>query len=123
MTTTFHCTDWMCERGAGVVHIDRTARPQIVRRQDNPEFFEIIDEYRKLSGFPAVINTSFNVHEEPIVRTAEDAVKAFLDSDLDYLQLGPFVAKGPVGTAAARKKWEGKSVWGAPRPKTASLGS
>jgi carbamoyltransferase len=123
MTTTFHCTDWMCEFGAGVVHVDGTARPQLVRELDNPGFYAIIDEYRKLSGFPAVINTSFNVHEEPIVRTAEDAVKAFLDSDLDYLQLGPFVAKGPVGTAGARKRWEGRSVWAAHRPRRASVGS
>jgi len=104
MTTTFHCTPWMREIAGGVVHLDETARPQIVRKEENPEFYAIIEEYEKRSGIPAIINTSFNVHEEPIVRTAGDAVRAFLDGKLDYIQLGPFVAKGPPGAAEARRK-------------------
>jgi len=106
MTTTFHCTRWMHEHCSGVVHLDGTARPQLVRREDNPSFYEIIEEYGKRTGVPVIINTSFNIHEEPIVRTAHDAVRAFIDSKLDYLQLGPFVAAGPVGSAAVREKWQ-----------------
>lgn len=112
MTTTFHCQPAMRRIGGGVVHVDMTARPQIVRRQDNPGFYDTIRAYERRSGIPAIINTSFNIHEEPIVRTAGDAVRAFLDSKLDYLQLGPFLAVGPVGSEATRKKWEGRSVWG-----------
>lgn len=120
MTITFHCTDWMKKRCAGVVHVDGTARPQLVREEDNPSFRAIIEEYGKRTGVPVVINTSFNIHEEPIVRTPEDAVRAFLDSRLDYLAIGDFLVKGPEGSEAIRKKWEGKSKWGvATEPSTA----
>lgn len=112
MTVTFHCTPWMVERCSGVVHVDNTARPQIVRRVDNPSYYRIIEEYHKRTGVPVVINTSFNIHEEPIVRSPDDAIRAFLDSALDYLAIGDFLVKGPVGSAATRKKWEGKSKWG-----------
>ena len=112
MTITFHCKPWMAERCSGVVHVDNTARPQVVRERDNPSYYRIIDEYRKRSGVPVIINTSFNIHEEPIVRSPEDAVRAFLDSALDYLAIGDFLIRGPVGSMATRKKWEGKSKWG-----------
>lgn len=112
MTITFHCTPWMVERCSGVVHVDNTARPQIVRKGDNPSYYRIIDEYRKHTGVPVIINTSFNIHEEPIVRTPQDAIRAFLDSALDYLAIGDFLIEGPVGSMATRKKWEGRSKWG-----------
>jgi len=112
MTITYNCTPWMRERAGGVVHVDGTARPQVVRERDNPSYHRIIDEYSKRTGFPVVINTSFNIHEEPIVRTPRDAVRAFLDSALDYLAIGDFLLEGPVGSLATRKKWEGKSKWG-----------
>jgi carbamoyltransferase len=104
MTITFHCKPWMKSHCAGVVHLDGTARPQLVRKEDAPEFYSIINEYYRLTGIPTVINTSFNIHEEPIVRTAQDAVRAFMDSGIDYLQLGPFVAKGlGVGASGASR--------------------
>ncbi len=112
MTITFHCTPWMAERCPGVVHVDGTARPQLVRREDNPSFHRIIEAYRERTGVPVIINTSFNMHEEPIVRSPEDAVRAFLQSSLDYLAIGDFLVPGPVGSAATRKRWEGKSKWG-----------
>lgn len=112
MTVTFHCTPWMADRCEGVVHVDNTARPQLVRREDNPSYYRIIEEYAKRTGVPVVINTSFNVHEEPIVRSPEDAIRAFLDSALDYLAIGSFLVKGPVSSAPTRRKWEGKSRWG-----------
>jgi carbamoyltransferase len=112
MTVTFHCTPWMAERCAGVVHVDNTARPQIVRREDNPSYHRIIEEYARRTGVPVIINTSFNIHEEPIVRTPQDAIRAFLDSALDYLAIGEVLVEGPVGSAATRRKWEGRSKWG-----------
>jgi carbamoyltransferase len=48
-------------------------------------------EYEKLTGVPSVINTSFNMHEEPIVRTAGEAIIAFQQANLDALILGPFL--------------------------------
>lgn len=112
MTITSHCTPWMSERCPGVVHVDNTARPQLVRQEDNASYHTIIGEYEKRTGVPVIINTSFNIHEEPIVRTPDDAIRAFLDSALDYLAIGDFLVAGPVGSAATRKKWEGKSKWG-----------
>lgn len=112
MTITYHCTPWMTDRCGGVVHVDNTARPQLVREEDNPSYRTIIEEYERRTGVPVVINTSFNIHEEPIVRTPDDAIRAFLDSALDYLAIGDFLVEGPVGSAETRKKWEGRSIWG-----------
>jgi carbamoyltransferase len=97
MTITFDCTPWMRERMAGVVHIDGTARPQLVRKDRNPDFHAIISAFRDLTGLPAVINTSFNMHEEPIVCSAEDSVRAFLDGNLEYLAIGDRLVKHPAG--------------------------
>lgn len=93
MTITFDCTDWFKQKCPGVVHLDGTARPQVVKEKINPSLFRIINEYRKLSGIPALINTSFNMHEEPIVNTSEDAVRAFRQSGLPYLAIGNFLVK------------------------------
>lgn len=96
MTITYDCTDWMKETCPGVVHIDGTARPQLVRREDNPGYWKLIDEFRKLTGVATVINTSFNMHEEPIVCSPEDAVRAFCLGHLDYLAIGDYLVKSPV---------------------------
>ncbi|MCA9772686.1 MAG: hypothetical protein KC466_09790, partial [Myxococcales bacterium] len=61
MTITFDCTPEMRERAPAAVHVDGTARPQLVREEVNPSFHRVIREYEKLSGFPVVINTSFNM--------------------------------------------------------------
>lgn len=95
MTVTFSCTDWMKEHCAGVVHVDGTARPQLVRKEDNLSYYLIIEEFYKLTGLPTVINTSFNMHEEPIVCTPHDAIRAFQLGHLDYLAIGPFMIKNP----------------------------
>jgi carbamoyltransferase len=91
MTITCECTDLMKKESPAAVHVDGTARPQIIRPQDNPGFYAILEEYYKLTGIPTLINTSLNIHEEPIVCTPQDAVRAFLEGDLDYLSMGPFV--------------------------------
>lgn len=95
MTITFDCTEWMKESCEGVVHIDGTARPQIVRKEDNPSFHRVIREFEKRTGLPVIINTSFNMHEEPIVCTPDEAVESFVRGHLDYLAIGPFLAKNP----------------------------
>lgn len=106
MTITFACTEWMRSHCPGVVHVDGTARPQLVRREDNPGLHRIIREYARLTGVPVIINTSFNLHEEPIVCSPEDAWRAFELGHLDYLAIGPFLAKNPAplrgGKGAAR---------------------
>ena len=107
-TITFDCTEGMKETCKGVVHIDGTARPQLVSPEDNPSYYRIISEFKKLTGLGTIINTSFNIHEEPIVCTPGDAIRAFKIGHLDYLAIGPFLAKSthpishallPVSTA------------------------
>jgi carbamoyltransferase len=97
MTITFHCTPWMKKNMPGVVHIDGTARPHLVRKDRNPSYYRIISKFYERTGLPAIINTSFNMHEEPIVNNADDCVRAFLSGNLDYLSIGPFLVKHPSG--------------------------
>jgi carbamoyltransferase len=95
MTITFDCTDAMRRDCPAAVHVDGTARPQLVSASSSPGFYRILSEYHKLSGIPSVINTSFNMHEEPIVCTPDDAIRAFLQGNLDYLAIGDFLVEHP----------------------------
>jgi carbamoyltransferase len=73
---------------AGAQHpYDFTTRPQEVRAEHNPEFHRLLEEYESISGQAAVLNTSFNLHGEPIVHRAKDAVDVFLRSGLEYMAL------------------------------------
>ncbi|PCJ89257.1 MAG: carbamoyltransferase [Thiotrichaceae bacterium] len=96
MTITFDCTDEMKKDCPAAVHIDGTARPQLIRREVNPGYYDIVKEYENLSGISSLINTSFNMHEEPIVCNPHDAIRAFLDGNLDVLVIGPYLVKSPV---------------------------
>jgi carbamoyltransferase len=91
MTITYNCTDKMKKDAPACVHIDGTARPQVITRTDNPYYYDIVNEYYKLSGIPTLINTSFNMHEEPIVASPKDAIRAFLDAGLDYLAMEDYL--------------------------------
>jgi carbamoyltransferase len=93
MVITFDCTDYMKETSPATVHVDGTARPQVINEQDNPSYYKILKEYHRLTGIPTLVNTSFNMHEEPIVCTPQDAVRSFLQGHLDYLAIGPFLVK------------------------------
>ncbi len=101
MTITLDCTDWMRARCPAVVHIDGTARPQIVDADVNPSFHKVIQRYHELSGIPVVVNTSFNMHEEPIVCTPTDAVRAYQLGRLDNLAIGSFLLGDPPRGEAA----------------------
>jgi len=95
MTITFDCTDFMRQSCPAAVHVDGTARPQLIRREINPGYYDIVKEYEGLSGIPSLINTSFNMHEEPIVCSPADAVRAFLQGNIDWLVIGPFMVPHP----------------------------
>lgn len=99
MTVSLDATREFRARCPGAIHVDGTARPQRVTDQASPGFARILREYRALTGLPCVINTSFNMHEEPIVCTPADAVEAFLKSGAQALALGPFLAEAPHGGA------------------------
>ncbi|MEE4311951.1 MAG: carbamoyltransferase C-terminal domain-containing protein [candidate division KSB1 bacterium] len=91
MTITFDCTDYMKKASPATVHVDGTARPQLISKEQNPGYFRILEEYFKLTGIPSIINTSFNMHEEPIVCSPRDAVRSFMQGHLDYLAMGRFL--------------------------------
>jgi carbamoyltransferase len=95
MTISFRCTPFFREHCPAAVHVDGTTRPQLVVREISPSFYRIIDEFRQRTGVPAIINTPFNVHEEPIVMTPEDAVRSFLEGRLDYLAIENRLVKNP----------------------------
>jgi carbamoyltransferase len=91
MTTCYCCTDFLREKCPAIVHIDNTARPQVITRDDNPEYFDVIKLYIEKTGNPAIINTSFNFHEEPIVMNPFDAIKCFRDKNVTVLVVGNFL--------------------------------
>jgi carbamoyltransferase len=74
-----------------VTHIDYSARVQSVNRNSNPRFWELINEYKKQTGFGVIVNTSFNVRGEPIVCTPDDAYRCFMRTDMDCLVLGDYL--------------------------------
>lgn len=76
--------DW-AKRIPAVVHTDNTARPQIIERAGNPLYFDILQSFKQQSGLPVLVNTSFNVHEEPIVNTPEEAALGLVDDRIDYI--------------------------------------
>ena len=80
-----------------VVHIDGTARIQMVKKEVAPLYHEMISHFHSLTGVPIVLNTSFN-DREPIVCTPDEAIRCFLVTAIDYLALGPYLI--------ARKKTE-----------------
>lgn len=75
-----------------VVHVDGTTRPQTLRREVNPLYYDLISAFRDLTGIPILVNTSFNIAGDPIVETPEDSVRCFRGSGLDVLALGQFLA-------------------------------
>jgi carbamoyltransferase len=90
MTITFDTRAEWRARIPAVVHVDGTARPQLVRSATNPLYHKLISAYHRLSGIPLVLNTSFNVHEEPIVCAPAEAIQAFLQKRIDALAIGEF---------------------------------
>ena len=95
MTVCFDCTDEFKQLAPAAVHIDGTARPQLLAPTDDPALHALLDRMEQLTGAPVLINTSFNLHEEPIVCTPSDAVRAFDQAELDGLWIGPYVVSRP----------------------------
>lgn len=91
MTVTCDCSAQMAAQSPAVVHLDGTARPQLIRRDIDAFYYDVVAAYHRRTGVPSLINTSFNMHEEPIVCTPDDAVRAFVRGHLDCLVLGPFL--------------------------------
>lgn len=99
MTITYNVHATKQKEIEATVHVDGTARPQVVRRATNPSYYKILSEFEKLTGIGCMVNTSFNMHEEPIVASPEDALRAFDQGSVDVLAIGSFVVK-PQGSTA-----------------------
>jgi carbamoyltransferase len=102
MNVAFATTRAMQKRCPGVVHVDNTARPQVLRKRDNPNYYKIVQAYKQKTGLGTIINTSFNMHEEPIVTTAEEAVATFVSGHLDYLAIGNYLMGHPGNDRSKR---------------------
>ena len=83
----------MLKKIPAVAHIDDTGRIQSVSKKQCPIYWSLINEFRKLTGVPVVLNTSFNIRGEPIINSPRDAIRCFLATDFDYLALGNFLIK------------------------------
>ena len=93
MTITFDVKPEWRDRIPAVTHVDNTARPQTITREQHAPYYDILKAYHGLTGLPIVINTSFNRHEEPIVRTPTEAIASLEDDCVDVLAIGSFIAR------------------------------
>ena len=74
-----------------VTHVDYSARIQTVHKETNPTFHKLIEEFEKITKYPVLVNTSFNVRGEPIVCSVTDACNCFMGTDLDVLVCNKFI--------------------------------
>jgi carbamoyltransferase len=91
MITSFTCKPAKRARVPAVVHADHTIRPQTVKREFNPRFWQLLCEFGALTGEQLLLNTSFNIMGEPIVNQPQEAIRCFFDNGIDVLVLGNFV--------------------------------
>lgn len=89
-----------------ITHIDFSARVQSVHKETNPRYYDLIDQFKKQTGYGVVVNTSFNVRGEPIVCTPEDAYRCFMRTEMDYLVIGDFIF-----AKKDQPDWDNKDNW------------
>ena len=87
-------------------HIDCSARVHTVNRESNPDYYDLIAAFKRLTGYAVLVNTSFNVRGEPIVCTPFDAYRCFMRTHLDYLVVGPFLLR-----KSDQPEWEESKDW------------
>ncbi len=91
MEKVFRVTKEMAAKGPAAVHADSSCRIQTVNAEQNQLFYELLSEIETITGLPMVLNTSFNLNEEPIVNSPADALRSFFTSGLDSLFLGSYL--------------------------------
>jgi carbamoyltransferase len=89
-----------------ITHIDFSARIQTIHKETNPKYYNLINEFKKITGYGVIVNTSFNVRGEPIVCTPEDAYKCLMRTEMDYLVVGNFIFD-----KKKQPKWEEADNW------------
>ena len=97
MTISLPCTPFMQRVSPGAIHVDGTARPQVLCEEDNPGYYRVLRLYYEKTQIPSLINTSFNMHEEPIVCTPADACRALIAARLPYMAMNRFLVVGTMG--------------------------
>jgi carbamoyltransferase len=85
MTITCAVRPHWRKRIAAIVHVDGSARPQVIREDDNSLYFRVLSQFHNRTGVPVLVNTSFNAHEEPIIDTPDQALRALVDGRVDYI--------------------------------------
>lgn len=87
MMYAMNCQPGVEEKIPSIIHVDGTCRIQTVKREQNPHYYDLINEFYKLKDVPIVFNTSFNLGGEPLVETLDDAMRTLVHSDIEYLYL------------------------------------
>lgn len=91
MTVTVQAKPALAALCPAAIHVDGSLRPQLVDEATAPGLHRTLREYRRITGIPALINTSFNLHEEPIVRSPSEAIATWRTARIDALAMGPFL--------------------------------
>ncbi len=91
MLLVYNVRDEYKTRLPSLTHVDGTVRIQTVNEKENPPMRKLLKTFEQLSGYPVLINTSFNVKGEPIVCTPENAVNSFVNADIDYLIINDII--------------------------------
>ena len=91
-----------------ITHVDYSARIQTVHKETNPKYYKLLQNFKKITNCPVIVNTSFNVRGEPIVCTVQDAFKCFMGTDLDLLVCGNFMLYKDKQDAQLKKDYKNK---------------
>jgi carbamoyltransferase len=91
-----------------VTHVDYSSRVQTVHADTNPRFYQLISAFKKKTGCPVLVNTSFNVRGEPIVCTPEDALHCFMGTDIDVMAIGNCLLMKEQQDCALKHDYRGK---------------
>jgi carbamoyltransferase len=86
-----------------ITHVDYSARIQSVSRETNPRYWDLINEFKRQTGYGVIVNTSFNVRGEPIVGTPDDAYRCFMRTEMDFLVVGDYLLDKKDQPALAEK--------------------
>ena len=89
-----------------ITHIDFSARVQTIHKETNPRYWNLLETFKRKTGYGVMVNTSFNVRGEPPVCTPEDAYKCFMRTEMDYLVVGDYLIR-----KAEQPDWKEQGDW------------
>ena len=94
-----------------VIYVDYSAWIQTVHEDTNPKYYELLQNFKKITNCPILVNTSFNVRSEPIVCTIQNAYRCFVGTDLDMLVCGNFILHKNKQNIQFKEKYKNKFKW------------